>query len=176
MKGSKKYGIIAIMIIASAFSVFLPIYVWPKDVSNEFDAVMFDADSSLEEIVSVNIRGHMNRRLFGGIRYTGKIKIEGSSLPDEYVSQNIQLKFGTDGIALLRYLDESGEKLKLVQKGYVHMPLDIQYIVISITDGENAKEANVNEGYFIAGPATGRQDILGMVNEKLEKILDDPIN
>ena len=109
----RKYGILALMIIVSAFSVFFPIYIWPKEVSNDFNGVMFiDGSQSYSESVSISINGHMNRRLLGGTRFTGKIKIEGWDIPSEYQEQNIQIKFTPKKIGVLIYLDDSGEKMK----------------------------------------------------------------
>ena len=174
MKVFRKYGIIALMIIISGFSVFLPLYIWPKEVFNEFDAVMISEEAAYMETVSVTVNGHMNRKLFGGTRYTGKIKLIGSGLSEDYQSQNIQIKFGIDGIGLLKYIDESGEKLRLVEKGYVYMPMDASYIVIALIFGEDVEQADVMEGVFIAGPASERLQVLALVNEKFEKILDEP--
>jgi len=175
MKVFRKYGIIALMIIISGFSVFLPLYIWPKEVFNEFDAMMISEETSYSEMVTVKIDGHMNRKLFGGTRFTGKIKLEDSDLSEDYQSQNIQLNFGSDGIGILKYLDESGEKLRLVEKGYVSMPMNASYIVVLLIDGEDVEQADITDGIFIAGPSSQREQILALVNEKFNKILDEPL-
>ena len=175
MKIFRKYGIIALMIIVSGFSVFLPLYIWPKEIVNEFDAVMINEEASYSEMVSVKIDGHMNRKLFGGTRFTGKIKLEGSDLPEDYQSQNIQIKFGSDGIGVLKYLDESGEKLRLVEKGYISMPMNASYIVVSLIEGEDVEQADISVGVFIAGPSSKREHIIVLVNEKFKKILEQPL-
>ena len=175
MKVFRKYGIIALMIIISGFSVFLPLYIWPKEVVNEFDAVMISEETTYSETVTVKIDGHMNRRLFGGTRFTGKIKLEGSDLSEDFQSQNIQLKFGSDGIGILKYLDESGEKLRLVEKGYISMPMNASYIVVSLIEGEDVEQADIFDGVFIAGPASQREHIIALINEKLIRILDEPL-
>ena len=174
--GIKKYGIIALMILISAFSVFLPLYIWPKEVANEFDAVIISEEQVYTDSIAVEISGHMNRRLFGGTRFTGKIKMDYSGLPDEFIEQNIQIKFDLAGIGVLKYLDESGERLQMVEKGFVAMPLDVSYIVISINDGESIKEHKVNGSIIIAGPAKTREQALDIANESFKKILNAPIN
>ena len=176
MSKLNKYGIIALMIIISGFSIFLPLYIWPKEVFNEFDAVMFIDEAEAMQTVSVRIDGHMNKRLFGGTRFTGKVKLEGSEMPEEYYTQNIRINFGTDGIGVLVYLDESTENMRLVDKGYICMPLDVSYLVAVITKGEDVKEADATDGIFIVGPSHDKTQVLALVNEKLGKVLDEEIN
>ena len=172
----RKYGILALMIIVSAFSVFFPIYIWPKEVSNDFNGVMFiDGNQSYSESVSIVINGYMNRRLLGGTRFTGKIKVEGWDMPSEYQEQNIQIKFTPKKIGVLIYLDESGEKTRFVEKGYISMPLDITSLVISLTESDDNDIHEIDGSTIIAGPAATRNEALIMANDTFGKVLEEPL-
>ena len=172
-KKMQKYGLIALMIIVAAFSVFLPLYIWPREVWNEFDAVMFTEGKTSEYIeVSIDIDGHMNRRLFGGSRFAGKIKLEGSGLPEEYYTQNISIRLDANGIGILRYLDEGGEEIKLVQKGYVSMPMDVSYILISWGDAEDIGNHDVRGSTVIAGPFEDEASAESFFISKFAKFMD----
>lgn len=173
--GIKKYGIIALMILASAFSIFLPIYIWPKEVNTKFEAVMFEQGTETSQVITVKIDGHFNRRFFGGTKFLGDIEMEGAPLQESYQEQSIQIKFGLDQVGVLIYLEESDGDMRLVEKGYASIPKDLSYAVIVLTDGEEIKEANVEDGVFIAGPSTEKDNILALINEKLDKLLDEPI-
>ena len=174
--GIKKYGIIALMILISAFSIFLPLYIWPKEVANEFEAVMFEDGTGTAQIITVEIDGHFNRRLFGGTKFLGEIKMEGAPLPESYQEQNIQIKFGRDQVGVLIYLEENDGNIRLVQKGFASMPKDLSYAVIVLTEGEKVADANVDDGLFIAGPSTNKEQSITLVNEKFSKVLVEPIN
>lgn len=161
------------MILVSAFSVFLPLYIWPKDVGNEIDAVMYtEGDNSVYTEVFVDIDGHFNRRLFGGTKFTGKIRFEGTGFREDYYSQNVSIKFDSDGIGILRYLDESGQTLKLVQKGYICMPMDVSYIVVSWGDIEDINEHDVRGSTIVAGPVQDINSAVSLTGEKFRKLLD----
>lgn len=174
-KGIKKYGIIGLMILVSAFSVFLPLYIWPKEVASEYEAVMFEEGTGTSQVITVDIDGHFNRRLFGGTKFLGKIKMEGSPLPERYQEQNIQIKFGRDQVGVLIYLEENDGKMRLVQKGYASMPKDLSYAVIVLTGGEKVADANFKDGLFIAGPSSTKEQSISLVNEKFRKLLEEPI-
>ena len=171
----KKYGIIAIMLLASAFSIFLPIYIWPEEVANKFEAVMFEDGTETTQVITVKIDGHFNRRLFGGTKFLGEIKMEGAPLPESYQEQNIQIKFGRDQIGVLIYLEEDDGKIRLVQKGYASMPKDLSYAIIVLTEGEKVADAKAEDGLFIAGPSNNKEQSIDFVNEKLSKVLGEPI-
>ncbi len=65
--------------------------------------------------------------------------------------------------------------MRLVEKGYASIPMDLSYAVIVLTDGEKVTDAKVEDGVFVAGPSTDKENILALINEKLDKILDEPI-
>lgn len=174
-KGIKKYGIIALMIVVSAFSVFLPLYIWPKEVANEFEAIMFEEETGTSQVITVDIDGHFNKRLFGGTKFLGEIKMEGSSLPESYQDQNIQIKFDRDQIGVLIYLEEDDGDTRLVQKGYASIPKDLSYVVIVLTEGEKVADVNAEDGIFIAGPSNSKEESIILVNEKFNKLLEEPI-
>ena len=77
MKKTMQYVLLAVMILSAVFTVWLPIYIWPKEVVTEFEGVMFvDGDPAITETVSIKLNGHLNKRMFGGERYLGKIVID----------------------------------------------------------------------------------------------------
>ena len=173
MKSMKKYGIIALMLVAAAFSVFLPIYIWPKDVANEFDAVMYTEGFASEYTeVHVDISGHFNRRLFGGTRFIGKVKLEGTGLPEEYYTQNVNVRFDRDDIGVLKYFDESGEQLRLVDKGYISMPMDVSYVIISWGESEDINNHDISGSTIITGPVPDISAAENFVSDKLSKLMD----
>lgn len=175
MKSFKKYGLLALMIVVAGLSVFLPIYIWPKEVDMEFDGVMFNGEVSYSETVHIEITGHINRRLFGGTLFLGKIKLDGSGISDEFQKQTVQIKYNLSDIGVLKYLDESTGKMRLVEKGFAAMPLDVSWLIISLNEGDNVDDHKIEGSMIIAGPAVNRSEAVALANEIFDKLLEEPL-
>lgn len=175
MKSFKKYGILALMLVVAGLSVFLPIYIWPKEVDVEFDGIMFNEETTYSETVHIEISGHINKRLIGGTLFLGKIKLEGSNISEEYQKQTIQIKLNLSHIGILKYLDESTGSRRLVEKGFVAMPIDVNMIAISLAEGETVDDHEIPGSLIIAGPAASRSEAVSLANEIFFKLLEEPL-
>ncbi|MFO7611051.1 MAG: hypothetical protein R6W99_00990 [Clostridia bacterium] len=160
-----KYAIYAIMLIVSVVALLLPLYVWPKEVASEFEGAMFrDGDSSYHEAVSIEITGHMNKRLFGGRTFLGKISMDKMPVKEDFRNQRIQIKFNSAGVGRLVYLETVDGVRSLKTEGFISMSLKADSIAIIFLEGADAGDFDFGGGLLIAGPASNRSEAVAGAN------------
>lgn len=177
MKKPMQYILLGIMILSAVFTVWLPIYIWPKEVSMEFDGIMFEeGNPSYSETVTIELRGHINKRMFGGRRYLGKIIIDKMDVRDEWATQTVRINLNTKGIGVMYYFDEKGTSSDLVPHAYVSMGNKGSSIVLSLIQDAKAETHMFPGSMMIAGPAADRAEAVDLSNELMKRFLDNPID
>jgi len=176
MKKPMQYILLLVMILSAVFTVWLPIYIWPKEVVTEFDGIMFtEGDSMNYEEVNIQLNGHINKRMFGGERYLGKIIVDKMDVREEWKTQTVRINFNTKGLGVMYYLDESNDDAKLVPHAYVSIGDKGTSIVLSLIKDEDAETHMFADSMMIAGPAADRAGAVDLANDLMRKFLDDPL-
>ncbi|MBN2557719.1 MAG: hypothetical protein JXB33_03070 [Clostridia bacterium] len=171
-----KYAIYAIMLIVSAMALLLPLYVWPREVASEFEGVMFrDGDPSYHETVSIEIEGHMNKRLFGGRTFLGTVSIDKMPVRDDFKSQRIQVKFNSAGLGRLVYLETVDGVRSLKTEGFMSMSPEAGSLTIIFLEGADAEDFDFAGGLLIAGPATDRDGAVAAANSMFGDFIEKPL-
>jgi hypothetical protein len=176
MKKPIQYVVIALMLLSGAFAVWLPFYIWPKEVVVDFDGVMYqEGVSSSYDTVAISINGHINNRLFGGRTYLGKIIIDEMEVRDEWKTQTVKINFNSKGLGVMYYLDEEDSNYSLVPHAYISMGDMGSSIVLSLI-GEGDVNTHMFAGStFIAGPATDRAGAVEISNDLMEGFMEKPL-
>lgn len=177
MKKPVQFLLLLVMIASAVFTVWFPIYIWPKEVVVEFQGVMFtDGDSSEYETVSIELNGHINKKMFGGERYLGKIIIDKMDVRKEWEEQTVRINFDTKGLGVMYYLDESTADYELVPHAIVSIGDKGSSVVLSLIGDATESTHMIQGSTMIAGPADDRSAGVSIANKLMKKYLDNPIN
>jgi hypothetical protein len=176
MKKVIQYSVIAIMILSGIFAVWLPLHIWPKEVANDFEGVMFvEGDPQSFETVSISLNGHINNRLFGGRTYLGKIIIDKMDVREEWKTQNVRINFNSKGLGIMYYLDEKDSDYSLVPHAYVSMGDMAGSLAMSLIEEGKAEIHMFKGSTFFAGPAANRDEAIALSNDLMTKFLENPL-
>ena len=176
MKKPMQYLLLAVMIVSAIFTVWLPIYIWPKEVALEYDAVIFEeGNPAISEPATIQIKGHINNRMFGGRRYLGKIIIEELEVPEEWRTQTVRINFNIKGMGIMYFLEEKEGDYELVPFAYVSMGDKATSTVLSLIKDRDADTHMFAGSTMVAGPASDRAAAVRVSNELMNKFLDNPI-
>ena len=176
MKKPLQWLLLGVMILSAVFTVWLPIYIWPKEVNMEFDGIMYEeGNPSVYETTTIELSGHLNKRMFGGERFLGKIKIEKMDVSEEWKNQTVRVNFNTRGMGVLQYLDDSTGEYNLVPHAYVSIGEKGTSLVLSLI-GDGDEETHIFAGStMFAGPASNRAEAVELSNELMRKFLDNEL-
>lgn len=172
MKKSIQYILLAVMIASAIFTVWFPIYIWPKEVEMRFEGVMFrEGDPSYSETVSIELSGHINNRAFGGRKYLGKIIIDKMDVSEEFKTQTVQIKLNAKGLGVLYYLDETNGDYSLVPHAMVSMGNKGTSISLSFLEGNDPDNHMFEGSLMIAGAAMDREGAVDLSNRLMKNFL-----
>ncbi|WP_211750449.1 hypothetical protein [Paenibacillus sp. Marseille-Q4541] len=178
---------ISILFILTALSIVLVIKIYPKEVKINEQGIKYklgDEQGGSEQLVDVNIEGHLYQTITGKRRFEGTIDIEGEEISVPVDQRKLNIPFSDEGWGAIDYpyflyrkKDNAITDTAIYQYGSLVINRD--FSKVSIMVAEQPKQPNGDmrvswrseDGQMITVPASSRSEAIRLSNEIMKEFL-----